>query len=64
MAEAFRANGGIVGPKLLDWDDPDRLDSVGYSVDPYGFSASISEPGELDQSQHDTAREVFAVSDA
>ncbi len=64
VAEAFRSNGGIVGPKLVDWDDPTRLRSVGYSVDPYGFSSSISEPHELDQSQHDTAREVFAVSDA
>lgn len=64
VAQAFRANGGVVGPKLVDWDDPRRLASVGYSVDPYGFSSSISEPGELDQSQHDTAREVFAVSDA
>lgn len=64
VAEAFRANGGIVGPKLVDWADPRMLSSVGYSVDPYGFSSSISEPGELDQSQHDTPREVFAVSDA
>ena len=64
VAEAFRANGGIVGPKLVEWDDPGVLQSVGYSVDPYGFSFSISEPGELDQSQHDTSREVFAVSDA
>lgn len=64
VAEAFRSNGGMVGPKLVDWDDPTRLRSVGYSVDPYGFSSSISEPHELDQSQHDTAREVFAVSDA
>lgn len=64
VAEAFRANGGVVGPKIVDWDDPQRLRSVGYSVDPYGFSSSISEPDELDQSQHDTPREVFAVSDA
>lgn len=64
VAEAFRTNGGIVGPKLVDWDDPRRLRSVGYSVDPYGFSASIAEPGELDQAQHDSPREVFAVSDA
>lgn len=64
VAEAFRSNGGIVGPKLVDWDYPTRLRSVGYSVDPYGFSSSISEPDELDQSQHDTPREVFAVSDA
>ncbi|MHB1137563.1 MAG: glycosyltransferase family 2 protein [Microthrixaceae bacterium] len=64
VSEAFRANAGIVGPKLVDWDRPDELRSVGYSVDPYGFASSLSEPGELDQSQHDIAREVFAVSDA
>lgn len=61
VAEAFRSNGGIVGPKLVDWDDPTRLRSVGYSVDPYGFSSSISEPHELDQSQHDTARGLRRV---
>ena len=64
VAEAFRATGGIVGPKIVDWDDPRLLWSVGYSVDIYGFSAPLSDPGELDQSQHDTAREVFAVSGA
>lgn len=64
VSEAFRANAGVVGPKLVDWDDPSHLDSVGYSVDPYGFASSIAEPDELDQSQHDIAREVFAVSDA
>jgi GT2 family glycosyltransferase len=64
VSEAFRANAGIVGPKLVDWDRPAELRSVGYSVDPYGFASSLSEPGELDQSQHDIAREVFAVSDA
>lgn len=64
VAEAFRANAGIVGPKLVDWDDPDVLLSVGVRVDPFGFSSPISEPGELDQAQHDTARPVFAVSGA
>ena len=64
VTEAFRSNAGIVGPKLVDWDSPKVLRSVGYAVDPFGFSSSVSEPGELDQSQHDLAREVFAVSDA
>lgn len=64
VAEAFRSNAGIVGPKMVDWDDHRVLRSVGTRVDPFGFSSSISEPGELDQAQHDTAREVFAVSDA
>lgn len=64
VAEAFRSNAGIVGPKLLNWDRPGEILSVGLNVDPYGFSSSISEPGELDQEQHDIPREVFAVSDA
>lgn len=64
VAEAFRSTAGVVGPKLLDWHDPARLSSVGYSVDPYGVASPLAEPGELDQSQHDTSREVFAVSDA
>lgn len=64
VAEAFRSTAGIVGPKLVEGDRPDRLRSVGYSVDPYGFASPIAEPGELDQSQHDLVREVFAVSDA
>ncbi len=64
VAEAFRSNAGIVGPKLLDWDRPAEILSVGLNVDPFGFSSSISEPGELDQEQHDIPREVFAVSNA
>lgn len=64
VAEAFRSNAGVVGPKLVDWDDPQILRSVGIRVDPFGFSSQISEPGELDQSQHDTPRPVFAVSSA
>lgn len=64
VSEAFRANAGIVGPKLVDWDDRGRLVSAGYSVDTYGHATEVVEPGELDQSQHDTPREVFALSDA
>ncbi|MFM7068731.1 MAG: glycosyltransferase, partial [Actinomycetes bacterium] len=64
VAEAFRANAGVVGPKIVDWDDPTMLRSVGLSVDPYGFASEVAEPGEIDQSQHDLPREVFAVSGA
>jgi GT2 family glycosyltransferase len=64
VSEAFRANAGVVGPKLVRWDDRSVLDSVGVSVDAYGFASPIADADELDQSQHDTAREVFAVSDA
>ncbi len=64
VEEAFRANAGIVGPKLVDWDRPDLLRSIGTSVDRFGFTWPIAESGELDQSQHDAAREVFTVSTA
>jgi GT2 family glycosyltransferase len=64
VAEAFRANAGVVGPKLVDWDQPEVLRSVGLAVDAYGAWAELVDPGELDQSQHDLARNVFAVSSA
>ena len=64
VAEAFRANAGVVGAKLVDWDDEHVLGSVGLAVDAFGASAPLVDPGELDQSQHDSARNVFAVSSA
>ena len=64
VAEAFRANAGVVGAKLVDWDDEAVLRSVGLAVDVFGSSATLVDPGELDQSQHDSARNVFAVSTA
>ena len=27
----------IVGPKIVDWDDPDRLEEVGMAVDRFGY---------------------------
>lgn len=64
VAEAFRANAGVVGAKLVDWDDERVLRSVGLAVDVFGSSAPLVDQGELDQSQHDSARNVFAVSTA
>jgi GT2 family glycosyltransferase len=64
VAEAFRSNAGIVGAKLVEWDDPNVLQSVGYGVDIYGAAGPLVDPGELDQEQHDIARNLFAVSDA
>lgn len=64
VEEAFRSNAGIVGPKLVRWDDPDRLLAVGMGADKLGQPAPLVEPGELDQSQHDPVREVFYVPGA
>jgi GT2 family glycosyltransferase len=62
VEEAMRSNAGVVGPKLVDWDRPERLLDVGLVVDKTGAAASQVERGELDQEQHDAVRDVFAIS--
>jgi len=64
VEELYRSNAGIVGPKLVDWDNPMMLQDVGLDVDAFGAPASRVEPGEFDQQQHDSATEVFAVPSA
>ncbi|MFQ5556909.1 MAG: glycosyltransferase family 2 protein, partial [Acidimicrobiales bacterium] len=64
VVEALRSNAGVVGPKLVDWHDPSRLQHVGLVVDRLGMSADLVDPGELDQEQHDRVRDVFAVPSA
>jgi GT2 family glycosyltransferase len=64
VEEAFRSNAGIVGPKLVDWDSPDRLLQIGLGVTRFGAPVARIQEGELDQSQHDEVREVFAVPSA
>ena len=64
VEEALRSNAGIVGPKLVDWEDPERLLDVGLAVDKTGETSPLVERGELDQEQHDAVRDVFAVSSA
>ena len=61
VEEAYRSNAGIVGPKLVEWDDPSRLLAVGVSADRFGVVHPLVEPGELDQEQHDAVRDVFLV---
>lgn len=50
-----------VGPKLVDWDDPRRLQTVGMTVDVTGRADSGLEPDELDQGQRDIVRPVLYV---
>jgi GT2 family glycosyltransferase len=64
VEEAYRSNAGIVGPKVVDRDQPDVLLEVGMAVDHYGVPFSGLEPGEVDQEQHDGVRDVFFVSHA
>ena len=64
VEEAYRSNAGIVGPKLVDPENPEMLLEVGMSIDRFGVAYSEIEPGELDQEQHDGVRDVFYVSSA
>jgi GT2 family glycosyltransferase len=59
--EALRSNAGIVGPKLVDADEPDRILQFGLSMDRFGAPVRRVKRRELDQAQHDEPREVFAV---
>ena len=58
------SNAGAVGPKLVYWDDPRMIQSVGIAVDRFGNSLPIADDGELDQEQHDAVQDVFIVSSA
>src|SRR3954471_8807028 len=64
VEELYRSNAGIVGPKLVDWDEPRLLQHVGLGVDRFGEVDPLVEPGEVDQEQHDAVRDVFAPPSA
>ncbi len=64
VEEIYRSNAGIVGPKLVAWDDPGVLQHVGLGVDRFGEIDSFVEEGEVDQEQHDAVRDVFALPSA
>jgi GT2 family glycosyltransferase len=61
VEEAFRSNAGVVAPKVVRWDDPTRILSVGQSADKTGVTAPLVEVNELDQEQHDSVRDVFCA---
>lgn len=61
VEESYRSNAAVVAPKMVSWDDPSVLHSVGLSADVTGVPVSFTEPGELDQEQHDAVRDVFVA---
>jgi GT2 family glycosyltransferase len=65
LAEAeSRPSASILGPKLVSWTNPERLQEVGFSVDRTGRAVSPIEDDEIDQGQHDQIRDVFFVNTA
>jgi GT2 family glycosyltransferase len=61
LVEAYRSNAGLICPKCVCWEAPDRLLSVGMGADRLGVTHPLVDPGELDQGQHDAVREVFVA---
>jgi GT2 family glycosyltransferase len=55
---------GVVGPKVVDWDDPRILREVGRSTDRFGHPYTPLQEGERDQGQYDRVLEVLFVSSA
>ncbi len=64
VEEIYRSNAGIVGPKLVEWDNPSALQAVGLGLDRFGEIDLGIDPGEVDQEQHDGVRDVFALPSA
>lgn len=64
VEEVYRSNAGVAGPKLVYWDEPRMIQSVGTLVDRFGVELPVADEGELDQEQHDAVQDVFAVSGA
>jgi GT2 family glycosyltransferase len=58
---AFRANAGIVSPKVVAYDDPFTLVHVGQIVDRFGTVRERVELGEIDHGQQDLERDVFVA---
>lgn len=56
------ASTAIVGPKVVAWDDPSKLEEVGMAADRFGYPYKGLEAGEIDLGQHDVSQEVFFVT--
>ncbi len=61
VEEMFRSNAGIVGPKLVDWNDPSKLLAVGYGADRRGRRVELIESDEFDQDQYSSVSDVFVI---
>lgn len=61
MDEMYEHNGGIVGPKLVDWHDHRKMLQLGMNADRFGVLVEHIERGEFDQDQYEEVKEAFVV---
>ena len=64
VEEAYRSNAGVDRPKLVEWDDPERILAGRHGRRQDRRPGPYVERGELDQEQHDAVRDVFYVPGA
>ncbi|MFJ6679915.1 glycosyltransferase [Microbacterium sp. NPDC091382] len=50
----------LAAPKLVSWDDPSRIVSLGVTMTRTGRTVGLAD-GELDQGQHDTGEDVLGA---
>lgn len=61
VEEVSRSNAGVVGPKIVHWENSRMIQSVGIAADRFGVELPYADDGELDQEQHDSVQDVFVV---
>ncbi len=61
VEEAYRSNASIVSPKIVAYDNNERLLHVGMAADKTGAVVDRVEPGEMDRGQHDAVQDVFVA---
>ena len=54
----------VVGAKLLDWSNAERLMPAGFAADRFGAVENSVNPGDLDQGQQDRVLDSFGTSTA
>jgi GT2 family glycosyltransferase len=65
MVRTMQSTGaGIVGAKLLEWDNPSLLQDFGQTTDRYGRAVPRVERGDIDQGQHESVEEVLYATSA
>ena len=65
MVRTMQSTGaGIVGAKLLEWDNPGLLQDFGQTTDRYGRAVPRVERGDIDQGQHESVEEVLYATSA
>lgn len=62
IEDGARVDASVAGSKVVDYENPELLVSVGYATDVFNAPYSGLQEGELDQEQYDVIRDVASVA--